>query len=195
MNQEISTVKKANKKNNDLKKTLNKIVKLNQDLKKEEDDLTPIKLKPIKDPKIGETVWVRDFEDVGEIINIKDELIRVRINEIQYTTGMDNLFQLDKKEVKKETVRTRIQIPDKQFNFELKLLGYRFDEARPEIDSLIDNARVNGLLMVRIVHGKGTGVLRKKVRQYLRSHKKVKEFYTPPPEAGGDGVTVVSLKE
>jgi len=195
LNQEISSVKKSNKKNTDLKKTLNRVVQLNHKLRKEEEDLTPINLKPVVNPKVGETIWVKDFEDIGEIINIKDELIKVRINEIQYTTGIDNLFQLDKKEAKKETVRARIQVPEKQFNFELKLLGFRFDEARPEIDLLIDNARVNGLLMVRIVHGKGTGVLRKKVRQYLRSHKKVKEFHTPPPEAGGDGVTVVSLKE
>ena len=49
--------------------------------------------------------------------------------------------------------------------------------------------------MVRIVHGKGTGALRQKIRKYLRGNKKVKEFFTPPNEAGGDGVTVVMLKE
>jgi DNA mismatch repair protein MutS2 len=52
---------------------------------------------------------------------------------------------------------------------------------------------MNGLKNVRIVHGKGTGALRSKVRKHLRILKK--KFYTPVPEAGGDGVTVVNLEE
>jgi len=49
--------------------------------------------------------------------------------------------------------------------------------------------------MVRIVHGKGTGALRAKVRNYLKSNKNVEDFFSPPPEAGGSGVTVVKIKE
>jgi len=197
LNQEIASVKKSSKntKSADLKKTLNKIVTINQELKTEEEDLTPLELKPLQDPKVGERVWVKDFEEIGEIINIKDDLIKVRINEIQYSTGLENLYELDKEVTVKDKIRSSVRLPEKQFKFELKLLGYSFDEARPEIETLIDNALVNGLHMVRIVHGKGTGVLRKKIRLHLRSHKKVKEFYTPPNESGGDGVTVVMLKE
>ena len=76
---------------------------------------------------------------------------------------------------------------------ELKILGYTFDEAKPEIDKFIDEAMMNDLGSVRIVHGKGTGALRAKVRQYLRSNRKKLEFFTPAPEVGGDGVTVVKL--
>jgi len=77
----------------------------------------------------------------------------------------------------------------------LKLLGYRFEEALPQIEIFIDNAVVSGLPMIRIVHGKGTGALRAKIRNYLRSNKDTEEFYSPPPEAGGSGVTVVKLKD
>ncbi|MFO7895394.1 MAG: Smr/MutS family protein, partial [Candidatus Cloacimonadales bacterium] len=76
----------------------------------------------------------------------------------------------------------------------LKILGYIFDEARPEIDKFIDDAVINGLDNIRIVHGKGTGALRSKVRQYLRKKKKVESFESAAAAAGGDGVTVVKLK-
>ena len=197
LNQEISTIKKTNKdkKNIDLKGALSKVVKLNQELTQEEEELSPIELKPVVKVKKGQRVWVKDFDEVGEVLSVKDDLIKVQINEIQYSTGLGNLFQLDEEIEITEKIKPSIKLPEQQFHFELKLLGYRYDEARPEVESLIDNALVNGLHMVRIVHGKGTGVLRKKIRQYLRGNKKVKEFFTPPNEAGGDGVTVVMLKD
>jgi DNA mismatch repair protein MutS2 len=197
LNQEISTLKKAEKekKGSNLKGTLEKVVKINQELQQKEEDLTPITLEPVKTVEKGQKVWVKDFDEVGEVLSIKNDLIKVQINEIQYSTSLQNLYQLDKEIEITEKIKPSIKLPEKQFHFELKLLGYRFDEARPEVEELIDNALVNGLHMVRIVHGKGTGVLRKKIRQYLRGNKKVKEFFTPPNEAGGDGVTVVMLKD
>ena len=74
------------------------------------------------------------------------------------------------------------------------MLGYRFEEALPEIEVFIDKAVMSDLPFVRIVHGKGTGALRSKIRQYLKNNKKVLDFYSPPPQAGGDGVTVVKLE-
>jgi len=201
LNQEISHIKKANKKarnadkGSGLQETLDKVVNLNRDLQMKEDELVQIRMQPVKNPEIGQKVWVKDFEETGEILKIKEDQIKVQINEIQYTTGLDNLFETKVKEEEKIPVQAKVILPDKHFQFELKLLGYRFDEARPEIEDLIDNALLNGLRMVRIVHGKGTGILRQKIRQYLRKNKKVKTFHTPPPETGGDGVTVVMLQE
>jgi DNA mismatch repair protein MutS2 len=62
---------------------------------------------------------------------------------------------------------------------ELMLIGKTFDEAEPELAAFLDNAVLLGLGKVRIVHGKGTGALRSKVRAYLRRHRKVTEFYPP----------------
>ena len=62
------------------------------------------------------------------------------------------------------------------------------------MEKLIDEAVISGLNYVRIVHGKGTGALRSKIRRYLKKNKYVEEFFTPAPEAGGDGVTVCQLK-
>ena len=88
----------------------------------------------------------------------------------------------------------KISLPKAEIKLELKLLGNTFDEAQPKIETFIDNALMNGLERIRIVHGKGTGALRRKVRQYLKQNKKVIDFFSPPPEAGGDGVTVIKLE-
>ena len=63
------------------------------------------------------------------------------------------------------------------------------------IYEFLDDSLYNGLGKVRIVHGKGTGILRNKIRQYLKRDQRVKSFFTPPSEVGGDGVTVVSFYE
>jgi DNA mismatch repair protein MutS2 len=61
------------------------------------------------------------------------------------------------------------------------------------IDKFIDDAVVSGLHKLRIVHGKGSGALRAKTRDYLRRKKQVISFETPPQSEGGDGVTVVRV--
>ena len=63
-----------------------------------------------------------------------------------------------------------------------------------EIDKFIDDAVINNIQIIRIVHGKGTGALRSKVRQYLRKNRKVDSFRSAETNVGGDGVTVVNLK-
>ena len=85
--------------------------------------------------------------------------------------------------------------PLKEANFEIKILGHTFDSSLPLIETFLDNALLAGLKTVRIVHGKGTGALRSKVRSFLKNRTFVEDFYTPAPEAGGDGVTIVKLAD
>jgi len=80
-----------------------------------------------------------------------------------------------------------------QARYELKLLGLTFDEAQPLIDEFLDDAVLAGLHSLRIVHGKGTGALRNKVRDYLKRKKQVISLDTPSPGEGGSGVTLVKI--
>ena len=171
---------------------MKKITKLNRNFGIEESNLTFVKGTPLKEPLIGQTVWIKDFEAIGEIVGISEDMIKVDVGGIFYTTQLENLFLA--KSASKSKKSKRISVPQKQIKMELKILGFTFDEAQPVIESFIDDAIVGGLGKIRIVHGKGTGALRSKVRQFLRRNKRVADFYSPPPEAGGDGVTVVSIK-
>ncbi len=197
LNMEIKDIKQSNKKEkkDKLEKSLKKVTQLNRDLSSEEEKLSEISRESVNDPKIGMKVWLKEMEMEGEIVEISGKNVKVDIDGIFLNTTSDRLYLITEKKVKKTSKKKHISVPKNDAKMELKILGYRFDEALPEIETFIDNAVVSGLLMIRIVHGKGTGALRSKVRNYLRTNKNTEEFFSPPPEAGGSGVTVVKIKE
>ena len=71
--------------------------------------------------------------------------------------------------------------------------GWRAEAAIEEIDQRLGEAALVGMPFLRIIHGKGTGALRKAMREYLKKHSLVKEIETAPIEQGGEGVTIVRL--
>ncbi|MCK9910170.1 Smr/MutS family protein, partial [Microbacteriaceae bacterium K1510] len=77
---------------------------------------------------------------------------------------------------------------------ELDLRGYNVEDGIREIDQYLDEALLAGLHSVSIIHGHGTGVLRKGVHEYLRNHRHVKSFRLGGQGEGGVGATIVELK-
>ena len=197
LNMEIKGIKRSNKveKKDKFERSLKKVTQLNRDLSNEEDKLSEVSHEPVNSPEIGMKVWLKEMEMEGEITEISGKNIKVDMDGIFLNTSSDRLYLITKKKVKKSSKKKLISIPESDAKMELKILGFRFEEALPEIETFIDNAVVNGLFMIRIVHGKGTGALRSKVRNYLLTNKNIEEFFSPPPEAGGSGVTVVKIKE
>jgi DNA mismatch repair protein MutS2 len=78
---------------------------------------------------------------------------------------------------------------------QLNLLGQRADEAVQNVERYLDDAYAAGMMQARIVHGKGTGALRRAVQEYLRDHPLVQSFATANADEGGAGATIVVLKE
>ncbi|MCM2359137.1 MAG: Smr/MutS family protein [Geobacteraceae bacterium] len=76
----------------------------------------------------------------------------------------------------------------------LNLLGYRVDDALPELERFLNRASLDGLGELRVIHGKGTGALMRAVREFLDGHPLVRELRKGEPFEGGDGVTVVTLR-
>jgi DNA mismatch repair protein MutS2 len=77
----------------------------------------------------------------------------------------------------------------------LHLVGLRIEEALPLLDKAIDRAIIDGCSQIHVVHGHGTGRLRKAVQDFLSDHSVVKGFHPEDLNAGGTGVTVVELKD
>jgi DNA mismatch repair protein MutS2 len=77
---------------------------------------------------------------------------------------------------------------------EINVIGRTVDDATREVEKFLDRAFLAGLERVRIVHGSGMGILRKALRQYLKSHPQVATVTEPPQNEGGAGATVVELK-
>lgn len=76
----------------------------------------------------------------------------------------------------------------------MKIIGMRVDEALPELERFLNHASLEGNGEVRVIHGKGTGTLRRAVRDYLDGHPLVLEFRKGEQFEGGDGATVVTLR-
>ncbi|MCB5230060.1 MAG: endonuclease MutS2 [Candidatus Cloacimonas sp.] len=198
LNSEIKGIEKQERE--EKKKLLSEVSKKaavkNQKLIEEQKSYTEQELEPLQTPKIGLPVWVKDLDAYGKIASIEKNGIKIDLDGFFLTTDLNNLFIAKKSDLKKKptatTPRQKTFTPS-EAKTELKVLGLTFDEALPKIDIFLDQGYSAGLRMLRIVHGKGTGILRKKIRNYLGGVVLVKEFYSPAPEAGGDGVTVVVL--
>lgn len=195
LNGEIDQIRKNDRESRKQRyeEELKKVVRLNNELDTEiyEDEYDG--RRELSDVNIGQRVFVRDIESEGLVVEIRKNRIKVDLDGMVYTTRISNLFSVTEKKQKKIESGSS-SVPSPRANFELKLLGYRYEEAMPLVERLIDEALLSGLNYVRIVHGKGTGALRQKIRNSLRRNKHVSEFFSPAPEAGGDGVTVCKLK-
>ena len=78
---------------------------------------------------------------------------------------------------------------------EIDLRGMASDEALMELDRYIDNAVLSGISTVTIIHGKGTGTLRKAVQAHLRTHRNIASYRTGTFGEGETGVTIAEIKE
>ncbi|MCB5233738.1 MAG: endonuclease MutS2 [Candidatus Cloacimonetes bacterium] len=162
-------------------------------LQKEMDSLDAQDRSRLTNPQPGDRTWVAGFGAEGVITAISAKNATVDINGFSVQTARENLFQSEQKAKTEVPVVSGISEVKVRPATELMLLGLTFDEAMPLIDEFLDNAALSGFSRLRIVHGKGTGVLRKKVRDYLRRKSIVKSIDTPPPFEGGNGVSIVTI--
>ena len=78
---------------------------------------------------------------------------------------------------------------------ELNVIGSTVDEALARLEKFLDESTVTDLRELRIVHGHGTGQLRRAVAEFLKNHPLVERFETAPQNQGGGGATIVDLKD
>lgn len=152
--------------------------------------------------KIGDSVFMADTQTVGEIIHLNGKDVTIAFNSIALRTTVDKIAKVSKKEARSVSRGSRMDgssisdIMNKkiaQFNHTLDLRGKRADEAVEELDAYLDEAALLNMKQVKILHGKGNGILRHVVRQFLGKRKDVKRFQDEAIELGGTGITVVEL--
>jgi DNA mismatch repair protein MutS2 len=182
--------------------------KARETLKIFEKELTPepttvakIKWEVIKgEIGIGDHVRVKGQDAVGEISNIKGNNAEVIMGDIKLTLKLNNLDRISSSERRETERRVKsvkgINFNEKVANFSenLDLRGKRAEEALGEVDQFIDQAVLLGKREVRIVHGKGHGILRDLIRNYLRSNPRIESAKDEHIERGGNGVSIISLR-
>ncbi len=94
-------------------------------------------------------------------------------------------------EDKPEGIVQRIEPVEK---LDIDVRGFYRDDAVEQVDRFIDRAYLQGVSKVYIIHGKGSGILRSAIRDFLSRDKRVRDFYSAPPEEGGSGVTIIEIE-
>jgi DNA mismatch repair protein MutS2 len=106
--------------------------------------------------------------------------------------NLQNLVHSKKEDKKEESsIYTAQHVEMPQLRLDIR--GEKPEEAEFEVIKFIDNAYSSGMARIEILHGKGTGVLKKTVRDILKNHERVKNFYFAPIQFGGDGITIAEL--
>ncbi len=156
--------------------------------------------KPLKQPKVnklvpGDEVKVVSFDQKGHIVEkVNDNEYFVQLGMMKMKVKKEDLLYIDRpKEVEKNPLST-IRGKGSHVKSELDLRGERFEDAMREVEKYLDDAVLAGYHQVSIIHGQGTGALRKGVQELLKKHRNVKGTRLGGAGEGGSGVTVVSLK-
>jgi len=154
--------------------------------------------KPIKgDIKIGSAVMVIGQQSVGEVLEINKTKAVVAFGNLHTSVDLKKLQVVAKsleKELKKMSEGVNMNDKMKDFSPELNIIGTRGDEAMRRLDLFIDDAYLLGVKQVRIVHGKGYGILRTLVRDSLNRNPLVSSVQNENIEFGGDGASIVMMK-
>lgn len=147
--------------------------------------------------QIGDHVKVIKMNREGDIIEIlKKNMIMVDISGLKLKLHEDEVqFMHPKTKVKKVEAAKRTVTMKKTSSYELNVIGERYEDAMAIVDKFLDDAIVLGYPHVRIVHGMGTGVLRKGIRKMLDKNKNVVSYRDGGPNEGGLGATLVYFEK
>ena len=156
------------------------------------------KAKKKRAPKVGDDIVVLSYGQRGTLTSqLKDGRWEAQVGLIKMTLEekeFDLVQAQQEKQVKKKQVNVVKRTSERGPQARLDLRGKRYEEAMNELDVFIDQALLNNMAQVDIIHGIGTGVIREGVTKYLQRNKHVKTFGYAPQNAGGSGATIVTFK-
>lgn len=144
----------------------------------------------------GDWVKLTDSETVGQVIDITRENVILAIGDLRSVVKRKRVQKITRREVPKEIRRSyssQITNDIAQFKPEIDVRGMRGEEALYEIEKYLDKALMMGFSTLKVIHGKGDGILRKLIRDYLRKYPQVVRIEDEHADRGGDGITYVYL--
>lgn len=161
-----------------------------------------------RDIVVGDTVRLRSLNTVGVVERINGADAEVRTGSLRFREKVAHLELVTLAPEQRDDSRgarlqrmaskgteVRLRAAGEDARSELNLIGWTTDEAASAADKFLDEAYLQGLEHVRIIHGHGTGALRRAVAELLRTHPHVERFAAAPQDQGGAGATIVELKQ
>ena len=146
---------------------------------------------------VGDKVELLTLGGEGEILGLSEDGFdaEVQMGAFKVVQPLRDLKHVKRAAPQRRRSTVRPPRPHRSVEPELHLRGQRAGSIEMTVDQYLDDAYLSHIPFVRIIHGKGTGALREAVREILTRHPLVNRFETPPQNEGGDGVTIVYLKE
>ena len=157
-------------------------------------------------PRVGDRVRLVSFGSIGIVDQVKGDEAEVRVKSLRFREKLENLELVETAMAPAESGRAaKLRVSSgtefkpatshEPTRSELSVIGRTTDEAVDAVDKFLDEAFLSGLSEVRIVHGHGTGALRRAIGELLEGHPHVARFVAAPPDQGGAGATVVELRQ
>jgi DNA mismatch repair protein MutS2 len=176
--------------------------KITRDIERLEEKSNQEELELRIDPellKVGQQVRAISLNQVGRILELDNDSAQVQLGIIKVNLPFTDLELVAEQKVQvkykpRSGNETGLETA-KNISAEISLRGMTVDEALYELEKYLDQAILAGLNRLRVIHGKGTGVLRQAVQQYLKENPVVKSVYIAEQNEGGMGATVVELKK
>lgn len=174
----------------DLDRSLDKVKPQKKTVTSSHEALNINKIKP------GDEVYLNNYHMNATVlaVNTAKKTLDVQAGIIKSTVKLSDVSKASKSVQHKPVSTHRSAMKVKTVRSEIDLRGMTVDEALAATDRFIDDAYLNNLSQVHIIHGKGTGALRKAIKEKLSGSKYVKQFYYAPANEGGDGATIAILK-
>ena len=153
---------------------------------------------------MGDIVRIDGGDTYGQLVELKGKKAVVESNSMRMTIALDRIQKTQKKSIpidrtdrqnsRFQSIFDDINEKRKVFNPTLDLRGFRAEEALDELQHFLDDAQLLSEKELRIMHGKGWGILKTIIRQRLQTMPEVQSFHSASLESGGDGVTIVRMK-
>jgi len=192
-----NTISEIKSSNADKEKTRSLRENLNIELQK--NTVKPTVVKPLaEDEELKPGDWVKliDSETSGQVIEIIKDNVVIAIGDIRTVAKKKRVIKVSKSTIPKEIRKSFNTNTDDiaSFSPEIDVRGMRTEDALSNIERLFDRALMMGFGNLKIIHGKGDGILRKMIRQYLKKYEQVDRMEDEHADRGGDGITYVYLK-
>jgi DNA mismatch repair protein MutS2 len=151
--------------------------------------------------KLGDFVRIKGQETFGQITGLNGKEVEVMLGELKSNIKRNRLEKVSKKVAKagvKENIRENLKGLDMNekmtnFSYSVDIRGKRGEEAIIAVNDILDDAIVLGYPQIRILHGKGDGILRNLVRNHLKQYKQVKKISDEHADRGGQGISIVDM--
>jgi len=176
----------------ELRQNLQKVLVQNHVKEEKKPEVPVISNTPIE---VGDWVQLNNSETMGQVLEINRDNLVVALGDLRSVLKKNRVQKISNKQAKKAVQNNSftgsISEAISSFTAELDLRGMRGENALHEVEKYLDKSIMLGFPFIKIIHGKGDGILRKLIREYLKKYSQVNRVEDEHADRGGDGITYV----